>query len=150
MGQAASLKFGTIGVCSSSTTEEEEFQPHHPRFAVTAEVPNSKPGSLQPNRYSESNRSFQSLAKESSVLDLVSPPFLCPSRRPSLWWTAFPVVGYPGLIAKHFDSVSQHRYPLPLLHHHLHDHQPQLQLQCKDTPSLPSTRRSSSILSTSS
>lgn len=74
MGQATSVKFSEIVVCSSSTIEEEheEFQPHHPRFVVTAEVPDSKPASLQPNRYSESNRSFQSLAKDSFVLELVS------------------------------------------------------------------------------
>jgi hypothetical protein len=88
MGQTASVKLSNFAVCSSSTTneepEQEEFQPHHPRFVVTAEVPDSKPASFQPNRYSESNRSFQSLAKDSVVLDVVSSPFLFLGCRPGL------------------------------------------------------------------
>ena len=76
MGQTASVKFSKFVGCSRPVVEEqEEFRPHHPRFmGVTAEVPNSKPASLlQPNRYSESNRSFQSFAKDPFVLDPVSP-----------------------------------------------------------------------------
>ena len=109
MGQAASMKLSQFMICSSSTTEveeeQEEFRPHHPKLVVTAEVPNSKPASLQPNRYSESNRSLQSLAKDSFVgLELVSRPSTAPvvvrprcgSRR-----AADPAAVYPGLIAKH-------------------------------------------------
>ena len=154
MGQTASVKLRKFVGCSSSTTEEEQdFRPRQPTFAVTTEVPNSKPASLQPNRYSESNRSFQSLAKDSFVLDLVSPlptppvpPLwarpLCGSRRAAV------LVDYPELIVKlFFDSVSQPHY----LHHHLlrHLHHLPLPLQCKDTRSPPLTRHSSSIASTS-
>ena len=155
MGQTASVKLSQFVICSSSTTEEEQedFRPHHPRFVVTAEVPNSKPASLQPNRYSESNRSLQSLAKDSFVPELVSRPSAAPvvvrprcgSRR-----AADPAAVYPGLIAKHFDSVSQHLYLLRLLHRHLHHHLLPLPPRCKDTRSPRSIRHSSSILSTNS
>ena len=154
MGQVASAKLRKFVACSSSASlteeEQEEFRPHHPTFVVTAEVPNSKPASLQPNRYSESNRSFQSLAKDSFVLDLVSSPPRTTSRpRHGLRRAVVPEADYPILIAKRFDSVSQHHCLLHLLHRHLHHHLPLLPLQWKDIPSPPSTRHSSSMLSTS-
>ena len=154
MGQAASVKLKKFRICSPPTVEEEqeEFRPHHPRFVVTTEVSSSKPASLQPNRYSESNRSLQSLAKGSFVLDLVSRHFnaavvvpdSCGLRRAA----AVPAVDYLGLIAEHFDSIRQHRC-LYLPHRHLHHLLLPLPLRCKDTRLPPLTRHSLLIPSTS-
>jgi hypothetical protein len=150
------MKLSQFVICSSSATEEEQedFRPHHPRLVVTAEVPNSKPGSLQPNRYSESNRSSQSLAKDSFVPDLVSRPSSASVVVPASLRFLPDGGSGRGLVPRTdreaFDSVRYHHYLLHLLHRHLRHLLLLLPPQCKDTRSPPSIRHSSSILSTSS
>ena len=148
MGQVASTKLSNTLFCSSpspSKEENEEFRPHHPRFVVTAEMPNSKLASLQP-RYSESNRSYRSLAKDSIVLDVVSLPSLHSPVTPASLRSCGRHFRRIGLIAACFDSVSQHPCLLPRLR--LHRLPFLVPLQCRDTRSPRSTRRSSSTTST--